>query len=250
MAAGVMQLVIDRPEKRNALDFEAMIALRAGLARAKSSDDVRVVVVAGAGEVAFCSGADLGAAFTPGSVEADDARGELARLFDDLRTLGKPSVARVHGYCLAGGFGLALACDFVIARDDTVFGTPEISVGLWPYMITVPLRRAFPARVLLELMATGRRMDATEALAHGAVNQVVEPANFDDAVATFVSSLASKSPLIMRWGLESFRAVEGLSDDDAYALLGAKLSKTIESNDTREGLLAFAEKRAPHWTGT
>ena len=245
-----MWLVIDRPEKRNALDFDAMTALRMGLARARDLHDVRAVVLAGAGDVAFCSGADLGGVFDPASPEADEQRGELARLFQDLRTLGKPSVARVHGYCLAGGFGLAMACDFVIARADTQFGLPEIGVGLWPYMVTVPLRRSFPERVLLELMATGRRMPVEEAARYGAVNRIVARDAFADDVDAFVASLTTKSPLIMQWGLETFRAVASRSDDDAYAMLRAKLSETVQTNDTKEGLAAFAEKRAPRWTGT
>src|SRR5262249_41782502 len=146
------------------LSWTVISGLRERTAEAKADPDVRALVVCGAGDKAFCAGADLGGMASDASqAQIHDARGELARLFLDFYSLGKPTIAKVRGYCLAGGFGLALSCDLVVAADDAVFGTPEINVGLWPYMITVPLCRSMAPKKALELMMTGRRIDAVEA---------------------------------------------------------------------------------------
>jgi enoyl-CoA hydratase/carnithine racemase len=246
----VARLTIDRPERRNAMSFDVMQGLRDGVAAARADDAVRVVVLTGAGDKAFCSGADLGGiAGTDGAAEAHEGRGLLADLFRDLWSLGKPTIARVRGYALAGGFGLALACDFVIAADDAQFGTPEINVGLWPYMITVPLLRSMPAKQAYELMATGRRVDATEAERIGFVTRVVPVGELDAAVDELAAGLASKSPLIMRWGRDAFQHVVGMDPDRALDYLQAMLTVTSSSEDTAEGVAAFAEKRAPEWKG-
>jgi enoyl-CoA hydratase/carnithine racemase len=140
---GVATITINRPERRNALSWTVMSELRTAFEAAKADAGVRVVVLTGAGDKAFCAGADLtGMRADAGWAEVHDGRGELARLFRAMWELGKPVVARVRGYALAGGFGVCLACDFVVAADDAQFGTPEINVGLWPYMITVPLMRS------------------------------------------------------------------------------------------------------------
>src|SRR5918996_4590541 len=194
----IARVTIDRPERRNAMSFDVMQGLRESAARARRDDAVRVLVLTGAGDKAFCAGADLGGIAHTGAAGAHDARGLLADLFRDLWTLGKPTIARVRGYALAGGFGLALACDFVIAADDAQFGTPEINVGLWPYMITVPLLRSMPPKKVLELMLTGRRVKADEAERIGFVNRVVPVDELDTAVDELSTTLASKSPLIMR----------------------------------------------------
>src|SRR5438270_11994765 len=178
----VAWVTINRPERRNAMSWDVITGLRKAAADAKGDDDVRVVVITGAGEQAFCAGADLtGMRGDASFVETHDARGELARLFHDFWGLGKPTIARVRGYALAGRLGLALACDFVVAADDAQFGTPEIHVGLWPYMITVPLIRSMPPKKALELMLTGRRVKAAEAERIGFVTKVVP---FDDVTAT------------------------------------------------------------------
>jgi len=163
--------------------------------------------------------------------------------------LGKPIVARVRGYALAGGFGLCLACDFVVASDDAQFGTPEIDVGLWPYMITVPLVRSMPPKVALELMMTGRRVAADEALRIGFVNRVVPVDELDRAVAELTVTLASKSPAIMKLGRDSFYAVWDQSAENALKLLHTMLTITSATDDAAEGIAAFAEKRAPEWQG-
>lgn len=245
----VARITIDRAEHRNAMSFTVMSGLREAFALAKVDDAVRVVVLTGAGDKAFCAGADLGGIADPGEAAAHDGRGLLAALFADMWELGKPTIARVRGFALAGGFGLALACDLVVAADDARFGTPEIDVGLWPFMITVPLIRAIPPKRVLELMMTGRRVDAAEAERIGFVTRVVPVAELDAAVDELAGTLAAKSPIVMRWGRDSFYRALDLTADDALAYLQAMLTVTSHTDDTAEGVAAFAEKRAPRWTG-
>ena len=250
VAGPVARVTIDRPERRNAMSYGVMKGLQDAVARAKADDAVRVLVLTGAGEKAFCAGADLGSGgIADGASSAHDGRGMLADLFRDLWGLGKPTIARVRGYALAGGFGLALACDFVVASDDARFGTPEVNVGLWPYMITVPLLRSMPPKRVLELMMTGRRVDAAEAERIGFVTRIVPVDELDGAVDELASTLSSKSPLILRWGRESFYHVLDMDPDDALAYLQAMLTVTSASEDTAEGVAAFAEKREPEWKG-
>ena len=247
---GVASITINRPERRNALSWTVMTELRDAFETAKSDPAVRVVTLTGAGDKAFCAGADLtGMREGAGWAEMHEGRGELARLFRTMFELGKPIVARVRGYALAGGFGLCLACDIVIAADDAQFGTPEINVGLWPYMITVPLMRSMPPKVALELMMTGRRVDATEAQGIGFVTRVVPVDELDAAVAETATTLASKSPAIMKLGRDSFYAVWDRSAEDALPHLQAMLTITSATEDAAEGIAAFAEKRTPVWKG-
>jgi enoyl-CoA hydratase/carnithine racemase len=250
VADGVGRATINRPERRNALSWGVISGLREVLAQAKADPDVRVIVLTGAGDKAFCAGADLtGMASGAGYLDLHEGRGELARLFHDMWSLGKPIIARVHGYALAGGFGLALACDFVVASDDSQFGTPEINVGLWPYMITVPLMRSMPPKQALELMLTGRRVDAAEGERIGFLNRVVPADTLDAAVDELATSLASKSPAIVKLGRGSFYAVWDASAADALNLLHSMLTITSYTEDAAEGIAAFAEKRDPKWKG-
>jgi enoyl-CoA hydratase/carnithine racemase len=246
----VARITINRPERRNSLSWGVIEAIRARTAEAKADSDVRVVVLTGAGDKAFCAGADLtGMAAGASYLDLHEGRGQLAGLFGELWSLGKPTVARVRGFALAGGFGLALACDFVICSDDSQFGTPEINVGLWPYMITVPLVRAMPPKKALELMLTGRRVCAEEAERIGFVNQVVPAEELDEAIGNLTASLAAKSPAIMKLGRDSFYRVWDEEASQALAYLHTMLTITTETEDAREGIRAFAEKRAPNWTG-
>lgn len=250
VADGVARLTINRPERRNALSWTLVESLRQRVAEAREDPEVRAVVLTGAGDRAFCAGADLtGMRADAGHVALHHARGELAGLFDDLWSLGKPTIARVRGYCLAGGFGLALSCDLVVAADDATFGTPEIDVGLWPYMITVPLCRSMPPKRALELMMTGRRIGAEEADRMGFLTRVVPVDGLDAAVDDLARSLAAKSPAVMRLGRDSFYAVWDQSAADALALLHPMLTVTTQLEDAAEGIAAFAEKRSPVWTG-
>jgi enoyl-CoA hydratase/carnithine racemase len=246
----VATATINRPDRRNSMSYGVMQGLRDAAAAARADDAVRVLVITGAGDRAFCAGADLtGIAENAGAAAAHDGRGLLADLFRELWALGKPTVARVRGYALAGGFGLALACDFLIAADDAQFGTPEVNVGLWPYMITVPMLRSMPAKKVLELQMTGRRVDAVEAERIGFVTRLVPVAELDAAVDEFTATLASKSPLVLRWGKDAFHRALEMNADDALDFLQGMLTVHTLSEDAAEGVAAFAEKRAPAWKG-
>jgi len=245
----VARVTINRPGRRNAMSFAVMQGLRDAIEEARSDDGVRAVVLTGAGDRAFCAGADLGGMAGSDVAITHDARGQLAELFRDLWRLGKPTIARVRGYALAGGFGLALACDFIVASDDAQFGTPEVDVGLWPYMVTVPMLRSMPPRLAYELMATGRRVDAAEALRLGIVNRVVPASRLDAEVDGLAAQLVAKSPLVLRWGRQSFYRALEMRADDALDYLQSMLSLTASTEDAAEGIAAFAEKRPPSWKG-
>ena len=247
---GIATLTINRPERRNALSWEVVGQLRTEVERARLDPAVRVVVLTGAGDKAFCAGADLGGmAEGAGFLELHEGRGQMAGLFEELWSLGKPTIARVRGYALAGGFGLALSCDLVVAAADAQFGTPEINVGLWPFMITVPLCRSMPPKKALELMLTGRRVDAAEAERIGFVTSVVAVEELDSAVNDLASTLAAKSPAVMKLGRDSFYKVWDVEAQQALAFLHSQLTLTTLTEDSQEGLAAFAEKRSPNWTG-
>jgi enoyl-CoA hydratase/carnithine racemase len=247
---GVARVTINRPDRRNAMSYEVMQGLRDAMASARADAAVRVVVLTGAGDRAFCAGADLtGIAENSGAAAAHEGRGLLADLFRDMWSLGKPIVARVRGYALAGGFGLACACDLIVAADDAVFGTPEINVGLWPYMITVPLLRSMAPKTALDLMMTGRRVDAHEGARLGFVQRVVAVDDLDATIDALAAELATKSPLIMQWGRDSFYRVLEMDADAALSYLQGMLTVTTLSDDAAEGVAAFAEKRAPQWKG-
>ncbi|HUO49170.1 MAG TPA: enoyl-CoA hydratase-related protein [Acidimicrobiales bacterium] len=250
-AGGVARITINRPDRRNAMSWDVMRGLRAAVAAAKADDEVRVVVLAGAGDKAFCAGADLGGmgGHDAGFLDVHDARGELASLMDDLWHLGKPTIARVQGWAMAGGFGLALSCDLVVASERARFGAPEVDVGLWPYMITVPLTRSMAPKKALELMLTGRVVDAAEADRLGFVTRVVPHDQLDGAVDELAATLAAKSPAVMKLGRESFYAVWDMPAGDALALLHAMLTLTTQTEDAAEGMTAFLEKRPPSWRG-
>ncbi len=248
---GIACITINRPERRNALSWDVMRSIRADLAIAKDDPQVRVVVLRGAGDEAFCAGADLGGmnAEEESFLSLHESRGVLASLLEDLWQLGKPTIARVQGWALAGGFGLALGCDMVIASDRARFGVPETKVGLWPHMITVPLVRSMPPKKALELMLTGRVVQAEEAERIGFVNRVVPHDELDAAVDELASSLAEKSPAVLRLGRDGFYAVWDMGASDALAHLHSLLTLNNQLEDAGEGIAAFLEKRSPRWSG-
>jgi enoyl-CoA hydratase/carnithine racemase len=253
----VARLTINRPERRNALNASVLSGLRAGFAEIKGDDSLRVVVLTGAGTQAFSAGADLigpnspaagtGGDGGPSAAELHDARGALAALFQDLWELGKPSIARVRGYALAGGMGLALACDLVVAADDAVFGTPEIDIGIWPYMVTVALLQSMAPRHALELMMTGRRVGAVEGERLGFLNRVVAVDELDAAVDALAAQLAKKPPHALASGRASFYRVLHLGAADALAYLHPLLTVATQTTEAAEGRAAFAERRPPSW---
>lgn len=246
---GIATLRIDRPDRRNAADQEVVARLREGLAAAEADAEVRVLVITGTGDSAFCSGADLAGVSSEAPVQQHHRRAEIGRLFGKMRRARLPIVARVNGVALAGGFGLMLACDLVVAAEEAEMGLPEIDIGLWPFMVTAMTHRDIPRKVALELMMTGRRMGAREGERWGFVNRVVSRSDLDAATEELAGALASKSPLIMTLGKTSFYASEDQRFDDAIEYLAGMLSVCVQSEDTTEGVSAFFQKRAPEWKG-
>jgi enoyl-CoA hydratase/carnithine racemase len=245
----VARITIDRPERHNAMSFQVMAELAEAIELARGDDDVRVVVLTGAGGRAFCAGADLGGiGSNAGPTRMHEARGGPAAIFKSLWHLGKPTIARVQGYCLAGGFGLALSCDFVVATEDSTFGAPEIDIGLWPYQITIPLIRSMPPKVALDLMLTGRKVKAPEGERLGFVSRLVAAEELDATVDDLAATLAGKSAVVTRWGRNAFYRVVDMAGEDALDYLHAMLTVATHTDDAAEGLSAFAEKRAPKWT--
>jgi len=242
-------ITINDPERRNPLSTETMSGLLKATNQAIADDAVKVIVYTGAGERAFSAGGDLASGFVDDPIGLHAGRGAMADLFRAMWRGGKPTVARVNGHALAGGFGLAVACDVTIAVDDARLGVPEIKVGLWPMMITVVLQRALPSKAALELMMTGRLIDAEEARALGAVSRVVPRHRLDDEVDETVQTLAAHSAAVMMLGRDAYYSVMGMDVDAALDRLQAGLTAVALTDDSKEGVRAFLEKRDPIWTG-
>lgn len=249
VAAQVATLTIDEPERRNPMSVQTMEGLRDSMRSAMQDESVRVVVVTGAGDKAFSAGGDLSSGFVDDPIGLHRNRGMLAEVFRIMWRGGKPTVARVNGHALAGGFGLAVACDITICVDDAKLGVPEINVGLWPMMITAALGRVMPRKAALELMMTGRLITPAEALALGAVSRVIAREQLDEAVSETVAALVSKSPAALQLGRDAFYSTIGLDADTALDRLQAGLTAVSLTDDSREGVLAFVEKRSPEWKG-
>jgi enoyl-CoA hydratase len=246
----VATITLDQPDKRNPLSTTMLRQLCAAFEVAKADPQIRCVVLTGAGDKAFCAGADLsGFGGERTEVERHLERTEFVRLFSIMERLGKPIVACVNGHALAGGFGLAMACDLVVAADSATFGTPEITVGLWPMMIMAIIGRNLPRKRAMELYMTGDRIDAQRALEWGLVNRVVPQAEVREAAHVLARTLTTKSPLVMSLGRDAFYATAGLDQETALQYLVAQLTLVTLSEDSREGIAAFLEKRAPHFKG-
>ena len=246
---GVLTITIDREERRNAINPEVVRGISDALSKAEEDEEIRAVVLTGSGDRAFCAGGDLGGMTDASKVAQHEMRAEVGDLFSQMRRSRLPVVARVNGHALAGGFGLMLSCDLVVAVDSAEFGTPEINIGLWPFMITTVIQRDVPRKIALELMLTGRRMPADEALRWGIVNKVVPADELDNALEELLATLRSKSPLIAALGKRSFYRAEDMPFDDALQYLAGMLTVCLESEDTVEGVTAFLQKRAPEWKG-
>ncbi|MGD9331863.1 MAG: enoyl-CoA hydratase-related protein [Desulfobacterales bacterium] len=239
-------MTINREDHRNAIDAEALALLHEALAAAEADPEVRVVCLTGAGDKAFCAGADLG-----GGMDADSRAvfKTYADLLKRLTAFPKPTVARVNGYCLAGGMGLMLACDIVIACEEATFGTPEVNVGLFPMMIGALIYRNVLRKKALQMVLTGSRLTAEEALAMGLLTRVVPRAGLDAEVAAVLETLAAKSPIGMQIGKAAFHQMADMPFEEAVDYLSGKLAEVAATEDAREGILAFIEKRAPKFVG-
>jgi enoyl-CoA hydratase/carnithine racemase len=243
---GRATITISDPERRNPISVATMEDLFEATGRGLDDPEVRVLVYTGAGDV-FSAGGDLSSAFVDEAVGLHRARGAFADLFRLMHRGGKPTVARVNGHALAGGFGLAVACDVTICVDDAKLGTPEVAVGLWPMMISALLIRLMPRKAVLELMLTGRVIDAVEAQRLGAVSRVVSRSELDMAVDETVEALRSKSAATLMIGRDAFNAMSDLDFDAALDRLQTGLTSIAMSEDAAEGIAAFLEKREPRW---
>jgi enoyl-CoA hydratase/carnithine racemase len=247
---GVGTVTLNRPEARNALNQTVIRELGDALARLEGDAETRVLIVRGAGSRAFCAGADLKGMFRAGSIiDAREEYAGLARILEAIPRLRMPVIAQVHGYALAGGCGLAAACDLVIAAEDAKFGLPEIKLGLLPLMVLAPILRAASPRRVLELVLTGRELPASEALEIGLATRVVPRAELDRTVAEIARTLAALSPATLALGKEAFYRALELPYAQALAQLRDLLTIVARSEDAQEGIAAFLEKRPPHWRG-
>ncbi len=248
--AGVATITLNDPDTRNALSPELLGGLIEAFERARDEQPVRCVVLASSHEKTFSSGANLGGfAGEDSLVHKHFGSERFVDLFKLIGELGKPTVCAARGHVLAGALGIALACDLILASESASFGTPEINVGTFPFMIMALIYRNVPRKKANELLLLGERWSAQEALAAGIVNKVVPDGELDDAVAAWAGKLAGKSPVIMRLGKEAMRRQMDMGLDDALDYLRAQLSLALSTEDIVEGVTAFFEKRDPQWKG-
>jgi enoyl-CoA hydratase len=249
-AEGVATITMNDPETRNALSVEMLSGLIAAFERTREEDAARCVVLASSHEKTFSSGANLGgfAADTP-LVQRHFGSERFVSLFKLIGELGKPTVVAAGGHVLAGALGIALACDLIVASEDATFGTPEINIGTFPFMIMALIYRNVPRKKANELLLLGERWSAQEALAASIVNRVVPAAELDTAVREWAVRLAGKSPVIMRLGKEAMRRQLDMPLDEALDYLRAQLTLAMSTEDIVEGVSAFFEKREPQWKG-
>ncbi len=238
-------LTIDRPERRNALNAEVIAALRDALHLVKADQAVRAVVLTGAGDEAFCAGADLGAdAFAFDYAAPTSAYADLLR---SARKLDVPLVARVNGACMAGGMGLLAMCDLAIASPHAIFGLPEAKVGVFPMQVLAVLQAQVPQRCLAQLCLTGDPIDATRAREIGLINEVAD--DLDGALERLLSRLLANSPTALRRGLYAMKAMRSMSFEEAIAFGEGQIGLLAMTQDAREGIAAFKDKRKAQWTG-
>lgn len=239
----VARVTLNRPDKRNPIGPATVGELVRAFAELKADPSVRVIVLAGAGPV-FSAGGDLSA------MQGGKAEGaSFVDLFSAMHELGKPTVAMVHGPALAGGLGLVVACDIVMASDAATFGTTEIAVGLWPMMITAEIVRSVGRKRAIEMMLTGRKLDATEALECGLVTRVVPAAALEGATMALASEIAARSPAAVALGLKAFYRAQDMEFEPQLRYLQSELGRVLALEDAAEGISAFLGKRTPVWKG-
>jgi enoyl-CoA hydratase/carnithine racemase len=243
-------VTINRAKEHNTMTDVVMAQLRQALLDAEAMQGVRAIVITGAGEQTFCAGGKLKPTSdgSPFALEPGRFDNPIADLFRAMDRCNLPIIARVNGGAFGGGVGLVCACDFAIAADNAKFGTTEARVGVFPMMILPLLMRVIPRRRLQEMCFLAERFSAEDALRLDIVNQVVPAEQLDLAVEGLIGKLAANSPLALRMGRRAFSAMTDLSLTDALNLAQALLPVMSQSEDTREGMRAFAAKRAPNWT--
>ena len=230
-ADGVLRLRIDRETKRNALSD----AMATEICAALEATDARVVLLSSSGDGVFCAGADLAV------MSGATSRGGVGRVIEAMRACPAPVVVRVQGLCLAGGVGLVLGADLAIAADTAAFGLPEVTIGLWPFMVSVLLAQHVSPKVAMDLMLTGRRVPAAEALTVGLLSRVVPAGDLDREVEAVVAALSAAAPLAVRTGKQSFLGRGTMAD------MEAALTALSNTEDAAEGIAAFRDKRPPAW---
>lgn len=244
----VLTLTIDRPDRRNALNDAVLDGMLGALT--SPPPEARVILVRSAGDRVFCAGADLAVMSNDATgLEQHNARGGLRRVVDAMRACPLPVVARVQGICLAGGVGLIMGADLVVAAERASFGLPEVDRGLWPFMVSALLARHVSPKVAMDLMLTGRRFGAAEAREIGLISRVVPDDELDSQVDALVAELAAKAPVAVRMGKAAFWAAAETPLAHALEAMQAQLSLLTQTADAAEGLAAFFEKREPRWTG-
>ena len=247
---GAAFVTLDSPETRNALSDALLDELLDALTRAGGDGEVRVVVLGSSHDRVFSAGGDLKAfADDVPTITKYAGLDRFPRLFTTIGGLGKPVICAASGDVLAGAFGLALACDLVIAREGVRFGCPEINVGVFPFMISALIYRNVPRMKANELMLLGDPIDAAEAARLDIVNAVVPAEDFDQTVRTWAHTVAAKSPLLMKLGKNAIEATRDMAMPEALSALQAQLALALSTEDVVEGVSAFREKRGPVWRG-
>jgi enoyl-CoA hydratase/carnithine racemase len=250
IAGGVATVTLNRPEARNALNRTLIRELGEALAALDADPAARAVVLRGAGDRAFCAGADLKGMFGEAPIlEAREQYAGLARILEGIPRMRTPVIAQVQGYALAGGCGLAVACDVVVAAEEAIFGLPEIRIGLLPLMVLAPILRAGAPKRVLQMVLTGAEVPARDALAIGLVSQVVPRAELESTVTALARTLAGLSPATVAIAKESFYTALELDHEKALAYLRDLITIVARSDDAKEGIAAFLAKRPPTWTG-
>lgn len=246
-----MWITINRPDRRNAINADVMAGIIAGIDAAEADPEVRVIVLTGAGDKAFCAGGDLAPAANgaPFTVDPSRPKNPVVNAFKRMESCDLPILARVNGHALAGGFGLVCACDLAIGVEGAMFGTPESKIGLFPMMILPYLLRVLSPRKLMELCMTGEPMDAARALQAGVLNDVVSPAELDARIERMVTLLASRSPTAIRLGKQGFHAMRDMNLQQSLEYAQLMLPMMASTEDAREGFQAFQTQRTPRWTG-
>ena len=242
----VMWLTINRPERRNAINANVLVGILDVLKRAEQETSLRAIVITGAGDKAFCSGADL----QEPSFRFDYSKPYqwLADLLRQSRRSVVPLIARVNGACLAGGMGLLAMCDMAVASRDAVFGLPEVKVGVFPAQVLSVLQHQVPRRVLTEMCITGESMDAQQALACGLINHIADD-GLDAKLDWLLNRLLDKSPSAVRRGLYTLKQIEAMPFEASMAFTESQIGLFALTEDFQEGLSAFLQKRKPNWTG-